>query len=355
MKVAVLGSGNGGLACAFELSKAGREVALFDLPEFDTQIAAVAAAGGITATGDLEGFAPIVSSSHDIATTLDGVDLVLVVGPAYATPPMAEACRGHLKPGMAVLVCPSSCAGALTFRQVAGLTEDDGVIVGETSTLPYAVRITAPGAINVFHRLTTGTFLAATPPRDTDQLLALVADVWPLERADNVFQTTLQNGNPVIHPAVSLLNGGPIDRGGDFLFYEEGVTEGVGRLIEAVDRERLAIGAALGVQILSEPALGVRQGYMTEENYSTGYSTAPGFLGIGAQGQLDHRYLTEDVGYGLVFLADLGLRLGVPTPVMDAVIQITNVVLARDFRAEQARTLESLGYGDLGPDELRAL
>src|SRR3712207_8497396 len=50
-------------------------------------------------------------------------------------------------------------------------------------------------------------------------------------------------------------NAGLLERtGGDFLFYEEGVTEGVGRLIEAVDRERLAIAAALGITVLSEPA-----------------------------------------------------------------------------------------------------
>ena len=113
----------------------------------------------------------------------------------------------------------------------------------------------------------------------------------------------------------------------------------MGRLIEAVDGERLAIAAALGVTILSEPALGVRQGYMLEDNYSTGYSRAPGFLGIAAQSRLDHRYLTEDVGYSLVFMADLAARLGVPTPVMDAVITIASVVLARDFRAEGERTL----------------
>src|SRR4029079_19456432 len=116
-----------------------------------------------------------------------------------------------------------------------------------------------------------------------------------------------------------------------------GVTEAVGRMIEAVDNERLAIAAALGVSILSEPEIGVRQGYMREHNYSTAHSTAPGFLGIKAQSELDHRYLTEDVGYSLVFMAALATRLGVPTPVMDAVITITSVVLARDFRGEGAR------------------
>jgi opine dehydrogenase len=107
--------------------------------------------------------------------------------------------------------------------------------------------------------------------------------------------------------------------------------------------------------VLSEPALGVRQGYMVEANYSTGYSTAPGFLGIGAQRQLDNRYLTEDVGYGLVFLTDLARRLGLETPVMDSVVTVASTVLGRDFRAEGRRTVASLGLGDLSPAELAAL
>lgn len=355
MKVAVLGSGNGGLSCAFELAQKGREVRLFDFDSFGEQIDAVAREGGIWAAGKIAGYAPIAYSGHDIERALDGVDLVMAVGPAFATPAQGEACRGLLKPGQSVIVCPSSCAGSLSFIQAAGLASDDGVIVGETSTLPYAVRISGPAAVNVYHRLTGGLYLAAVPREDTDKLLGMVADVWPLQRADSIFQTTLQNGNPVIHPAVSLLNAGAIDRGGEFLFYEEGVTEGVGKLIEAVDAERLAIARGLGIHILSEPELGVTQEYMLEDNYSTGYSTAPGFLGIGAQNKLDHRYLTEDVGFGLVFLTDLARRLGIETPIMDSVIDITSVILSRDFRAEQARTLDSLGFGDLTAEELRAL
>ena len=48
---------------------------------------------------------------------------------------------------------------------------------------------------------------------------------------------------------------------------------------------------------------------MLDANYSSGYSAGPGFLGIGAESQLDHRYLTEDVGYSLVFLTDLAGRV----------------------------------------------
>ena len=358
MRVAVLGAGNGGVASAFDFAAHGHEVALYATPEFGANVVAVAAAGGIAATGDLEGFAAVRYSGHDAAEALDGAELVLLVGPAYSTEPLAAAAAPHLTEGMAVLVCPGSCAGAIAFKRTAGLElEDDRYVVGETSTLPYAVRVTEPGVINVFLKLTAGVYLAGLPRTTTDRLFDLIEDVWPaVEKADSVFQTTLQNGNPVIHPAVTLLNAGLLERThGNFLFYEEGVTEGVGRLIEAVDEERQAIAASLGVTILSDPALGSRQGYMLEQNYSTGYSAAPGFLGIAAQSSLDHRYLTEDVGYSLVFLTDLAARLGVPTPVMDGIISITSVVLARDFRAEGKRTVSTLGLDGMSPEQLAAL
>ncbi len=358
MRVAVLGAGNGGVASAFDFAQHGHDVSLYAPAEFAVNTVAVREAGGITASGDLEGFATIRYAGDDVAEAMAGAELAVLVGPAYSTEPLAAQVGPHLTDGMAVLVCPGSCAGAIAFKRAAGLAlDDDGVIVGETSTLPYAVRVTRPGVINVFLKLTTGVYLAGLPRAHTDRLYDLVKEVWPaVEKADSVFQTTLQNGNPIIHPAVTLLNAALLERtGGGFLFYEEGVTESVGRMIEAVDNERLAIAAALGVNVLSEPAIGSKQGYMLEENYSTGYITAPGFLGITAQPQLDHRYLTEDVGYSLIFLADLAARLDVPTPVIDAVITIASVVLARDFRGEGVRTLSTLGLDGLSPDELAAL
>jgi opine dehydrogenase len=358
MRVAVLGAGNGGVASAFDFAQHGHEVALYAQPQYGDNVVAVDRAGGITSSGDLEGFAAIRYAGHDAAEALAGADLVVLVGPAYSTEPLAADAKPHLTEGMAVLICPGSCAGAIAFKRTVGVELDDQrYVVGETSTLPYAARVTEPGVVHVFLKLTSGLYLAGLPRAGTDRLYELIKDVWPaVEKADSVFQTTLQNGNPVIHPAVTLLNAGLIERtGGDFLFYEQGVTESVGRLIEAVDRERLAIARRLGVTILSEPALGVKQGYMREQNYSTAYSTAPGFLGIGAQSRLDHRYLTEDVGYSLVFLTDLAARLGVPTPAMDAVIAVASVVLARDFRAEGRRTMTTLGLDRLSPEQLAAL
>ena len=99
----------------------------------------------------------------------------------------------------------------------------------------------------------------------------------------------------------------------------------------------------------------MRQGYMLEANYGSGYRKAPGFLGIGAQPQLDHRYLNEDVGYGLVFMSKLGEQIGIATPGIDAVITVASIVMARDYMAEGLRTPESLGIANRSADELAAL
>jgi opine dehydrogenase len=94
---------------------------------------------------------------------------------------------------------------------------------------------------------------------------------------------------------------------------------------------------------------------MLEDNYGTGYREAQGFLGIGAQPQLDHRYLNEDVGYGLVFMSRLARQVDVETPTMDAMIQLTSVLMNRDYAAEALRTPETLGIDGLSVAELGCL
>jgi len=358
VKIAVLGAGAGGTAMAFDCAVHGHEVGLFDFPQFPDNIRAVADQGGIHAEGDIAGFGAVAYAGHDIDKALREAELSYIVGPAYSTEPFGEALAGRLRTGQTVIVSPSSCGGALAFKQSAGLAlEDDSIRVAETSTLPYAVRLTEPGRVHVFLKLKAGNLLAGLPGRHTSEILQLIADVYPgMEPARNVLQTSLQNANPIIHPAVTLANAARIEvTGGNFLFYEEGVSNSVGRMIEALDRERIAIGKQIGITVLPDPEMGMRQGYMLASDYGSGYREAPGFLGIGAQPQLDHRYLNEDVGYGLVFMSRLARQVGVKTPIMDSIVQITSVLMDRDYAAEALRTPESLGIGSLSAEELGSL
>lgn len=358
MRVTVMGSGNGGTAAAFEWALNGHEVALWDFEEFDANIAAIAASGVVEGRVRFSGTAPIRYAGHDLDRALEGADLVLVVGPAYAHEAMGEALRGRLSPRAAYCVLPSACNGAVVLKRALGLDlADDTYVIGETGTLPYGCRLVEPGVVRVTTRVLDGLFVAALPSSRTPDLLARLQVVWPqAEAARNVLQTTLQNGNPVLHPAIMLLNASRIENtGGDFLFYTDGVTPASARLIEAIDRERIALGRAIGVDIVPDPELGLRQGYLSEATYLRGYNDGIGFKASRAPASLDFRYLTEDVPYGLVFASELARQVGVPTPAMDAVIALASIVLDTDFRAQGRRLPRDLGFGDLTPEQVRAL
>jgi opine dehydrogenase len=357
MNITVLGAGAGGTTVAFDCAAYGHQVSLFDFPQFPGNIAAISEQGGIHAEGDISGFSTIAYAGHDIDRALENAELIYIVGPAFSTEPFGEAVAGKLIPGQTVIVTPGSCGGALAFKRAAGLAvEDDSIRVAETHTLHYAVRLTEPGRVHVFLKLKAGNLLAALPGRQTSNILELISDVYPsMERAESVIQTSLQNANPVIHPAVSLCNSARIEGEGDFLFYEDGVTDSVGRIIESVDNERIAIGERLGLKILADPEIGMHQGYMLESNYGSAYRNAPGFLGIKAQPQLDHRYINEDVGYGLVFMSHLGKQVGIETPTIDSLIQLTSVLMNRDYEGEAFRTPKSLGIGELSAEQIASL
>lgn len=358
MKIAVLGSGNGGCAVAFDCAMHGHSVSLFDFDSFPGNIKAISNQGGIYAEGELEGFARIEYAGHDIEKALSGAELIYVVGPAYSTRPFAEECKPHLRKGQIVIVCPGSCMGSIEFINGAQLgLQGENVIVAETSTLPYAVRILEPGRIRIFLKLKDGLFIAAVPGRRLPLVLERIRDVYPaLKTAKNVLQTALQNGNPAIHPSVTMLNAALIERtGGDFLFYEDGVTPAVGRLIKAIDLERIAIGRKLNVDIMSDPDIGYMQGYMAETTYDKGYSEAPGFKGIKAQNSLDYRYFHEDAGYGLVFWQSLAKQVGVEANCISAVILLASVLMERDYLAQGKRTMKSLGLSEYTGLELEQL
>ena len=92
MRVAVLGAGNGGVASAFDFAQHGHEVALFAPPDYAENVVAIDAAGGITAHGDLEGFAPVRYSGSEAGAALEGAKLVILVGLFVGQESGAEIC-----------------------------------------------------------------------------------------------------------------------------------------------------------------------------------------------------------------------------------------------------------------------
>ena len=82
MKIAILGSGNGAHATAFEWSRAGHDVYMYDFPQFCKSIDAIATAGGIHSEGEMEGFQKIRYAGTDISRVVPGANMIFAVGPA---------------------------------------------------------------------------------------------------------------------------------------------------------------------------------------------------------------------------------------------------------------------------------
>jgi opine dehydrogenase len=355
---AVLGGGNGGLATAADLALKGFPVRLYS--SYEETIAPIAAQGGLElevlpSSGLKGGFARLERATTDIAAAVAGADVILVVTPAPSQRRYAEKVAPHLRRGQVVVLNPGSFGGSLEFSQVLAARGAPPVTVAETECLIYAGRKKGPTHMWI-RGYKKGLRLAAFPARETARVLSLLRQAYPdLAEADSVLETGLSNPNPIIHIPIMILNAARIEAPGDFLFYWEGVTPAVGRVIEALDAERLAVGEALGVPLRSAYEQDLEwyghQGTHGDNIYET-HVNNPIYQWSLAPTSFEHRYLTEDTPYGLVPIEDLGRRLGVPTPRLSAAIEYVSLLTRRDLR-RGARTIEKLGLADLSPAELR--
>jgi opine dehydrogenase len=144
---------------------------------------------------------------------------------------------------------------------------------------------------------------------------------------------SLSNLNHLIHPTVVLANLAQVDAGREVLFYRDGVTPAVGELLLAVDRDRLAVGAALGLSLRSVVEL-LRDFYrdMSGDTLTKMLRSFPAFATSLAPTSLEHRYVVDDVTYGLAGIEALAIRLGVPTPALSAVVTLLSVGAGADLR-----------------------
>jgi len=293
----VIGAGHGGKAMAADLAAKGFAVTLYNrTPE---RISEIAARGAI----ELEYENGVSRNCHlalvtdDIAEALGMADVIMVVVPASGHRDVARSCASYLRDGQIVILNPGRTGGALEFRQILdheGCTAD--VIVAETGTFIFASRSTGPAQARVFRRK-NAVPLAALPAIHTGQVLEAVCEAYPqFIPAPNVLYTSLDNMGAIFHPALTLLNAGWIEHTkGEFQFYIDGVTPSTARVLEVLDRERVTIGAALGVR--ARPAVRwLKDAYSAKgETLYEAIQGNPGYQGIKGPRNLRHRYIYEDV------------------------------------------------------------
>jgi opine dehydrogenase len=166
----------------------------------------------------------------------------------------------------------------------------------------------------------------------------------------------LLNVGPIIHSCLVLLNTGPIEHFDSWDIHNEGTTPSVKRTILAHDDERIAVRKALGFE---------SHHYPFEDHYNQ-EGAEPWMYGKKAHTDLveseswresldfSHRYIMEDVKCNLALLTSIGDFANQETPIADSLLTLIGVIAGEDFR-QTGRTLERLGLGGVGRDEMERI
>jgi opine dehydrogenase len=358
-RIAVFGGGHAAFAHAADLTLRGFEVSLCELPDLADNIAPVQARGGIISeptpsTGLTPGFARLELVTTDAELALADAQVIFLVVPAFAHAAFARQMARHLRPEQMVVLSPASFGGAVTFSQALlshGCLALPRLV--EAQSMMYACRKSGPASVSI-SGVKEGLRMAVFPACHTDETMDVLLGIFPtLHRAPNILWTWLSNPNPIGHPPITILNAGWTEQtGGDFLFYLEGGTPSVFKVVEALDAERMAIGAAWGLELEAHEDLPeIWYGHQARRAGTGQTPRQVVYATIKAESSLDSRYLTEDLPFGLVPWEDMAHMVGVETPLISGLIDLGNVLLDRDFRAE-GLTLSRIGLGGLSPSQL---
>lgn len=340
MKFAVIGAGNSGQIMAFDLTQKGAEVSLYTR---DAAKAAHLAEHGLTAEGRLEGHVSLHLVTTDMRAAVRGAEVIFIMTTAAGHRPVAEAMKPFLEEGQTIIVFNANW-GALEFRQVlAASPAAPAVCIGETGTQLYVGNIAAPGRV-FSKQIKQQITLATIAPEQCDAVISRLRDFLPqLSKAANILETSLSSANAAIHVPVCLFNLSRIELGQDFLFYTEGTSRSTVAYIEAIDRERMAVMAALGLE--TSTMLEILNSFWPDKR-ETLYDAIlenKSYQVVKGPKSLTHRFFTEDIPFGIVPQTHLGRLLGVPTPYMDAMLTAFELFMGPEITATGFRpSLEEL-------------
>lgn len=354
---AVLGGGNGGQCLAAFLKAKGAEVRLWARSAaLVQQLAQMGNKISLSGTQNITSKIDLVTTDLGPAT-LDA-DIVFVVLPANAHQDLARKLSQFIKPEHLLVLCPGRTAGALEFFSTfhhQGITRDLMPLIVEMQTLFCACRAVEPGFVKVISMKKKNTFATLPNNRKEEAVAALSGVFENITASDSTLNTSLDNMGAILHPAPVLLNAGCIEtRQFFFAHYYQAISPTVACFLEKMDAERISVASAYGIQAIS-----VKKWH--EENYgligSNLFETLQmnsAYAALDAPHSLNHRYIHEDVPTGLVPISELGKAAGIETPFIDTVIDLSEMLLGKEYRKE-GRNLQNLGLNKKKPSDIASI
>lgn len=354
LRVAVLGGGNSAQTMAADLALQGCHINLCDLPQFEKNIADLMKTRKIEKYGSIGTSGSIGLTKLDMVTTdlrkaVKDVDIVLIAVPAYGHMAFYELLAEHLENGQIIVTLPGNWGALRLFNYLKKKGIKKTVKISETDRCMHICRAAeswlGSGKVRVIIERSE-VKIAAIPTEDTAEVLNVLHPIYPnLKTAAHVLETSMNNSNIITHGPLVLMNAGWIEHTeGQFMIYRDAATPSIGEVVDAIKDERDAVAEGFGLVSVQEPPFydRIKNAQWPKDPCETGPP------------DLQHRYISEDIPYGLVPLAYLGDLLNVSTPICDAIIELSSKVNRANYWKE-GLTLEKLGLKDRTPDEILEL
>lgn len=351
MKIAILGAGSNAYGLAAFSAEAGYQPVLWS--PSGTRGRALAEGQMLEATGAVEFEGP-VGVAASCADAVEGADLVMIAMPVNGHRMAIDALVPALKSGTPVIISSHSSFAALYLSRALKQAGKQSMIIAWGTTLLTA-RQKSDTTVTV-NTVRQKVDMATVPYAGMDEGQALCTKLFGdrFVPRDGLLAIALSNLNPQNHLGIALLNLTRMEKGENW-GQGEHVTPAVGRFIEALDAERLAIADAFGLKTKTvrehfSLSFHVPLASVSEMNQQM---HAEGRGGHGPS-TIESRYILEDVPFGLVATSALGRMVGIPAPLHEAGTTIFSAAYGHDLASDND-LLPALDFASMDRGQLEAL
>lgn len=298
-------------------------------------------------SGAIEGeFSPEVSTD---AAALAICDVIVLALPAYGHRFVLDSLLPHIEYRHAVIISGHLSFAALYLsRRLAERGLQIPIVAWNTTVLTSKASSHTEIRVGTIRAKVDMATLPVSRAEEARILcVSLFGDRFVLK--DDLLTIALSNLNPQLHMGIALCNLTRMEQG-EVWRQRTNITPAVGRLLEALDKERLSLAKAFGKNvrtIFDQYALsfGVSGASVSEicQHLARNGNDPMGPTTI------QTRYVLEDVPYGLTPTLYLANLAGISMPLHRSGVDILSACFGRDF------AVENHILTDLGPIEVKSL
>lgn len=348
LSIGIIGCGNSAKALAYYLSSLKHSVLLYVRNiekhlHFSKNLT-------LRAIGKMEGTTKITSVTSDLEYFSKNVSIIFIATQANSYREVAKSFSPYLDVNKHFFVLFSGkLLGCLDFKE--GFTHNkEDVKVMETDSI-FASRAVEEDSVWI-RGIKAWTLFGASTRTETFEYAHVLKYFFPnLEPAQNLIQRGLTDFGALAHAIISLANISRIDRGEEFYFYFEGLSENTICLLEAAEREFSSLAKAYNCELLPMSELLNRYYGCDSSSLLKAIRSVPNYRDSLSPKMLNHRYLQEDVSCTLVPMLELGEKAALELPTLRSVVNICSLLANKDFKSE-GRTLRKVQLSHLSAKEI---